>query len=237
MDKKVIISRAAIKRYLGLGYKISNTDWLPEAWVKLYDADHVIDECGKIYEISNVTNDWGDYFVVEAPTKENRIYREYDAAWINRVHELFCEELNKKKVISKLYGRSCNCMMVIDLMTAKVGLAKCHPDDTFNPKMGEAIAYARLRGMTPKYAPAGTRLERLRGGVINWNDRKWWIMPYLEPNKKECTLISIAGPTLTNGHMPYTLSLTLPLDTIIPESDIVLAPSQIYSDIISSDVK
>lgn len=33
-----------------------------------------------------------------------------------------------------------------DLKTGKSGVARCHPEDTYNPIVGRAIAYARCRG-------------------------------------------------------------------------------------------
>lgn len=238
MGKKYI-PRSEIKNYLRKGYSIGNSKWVEGAYVYLYnrDTDTVMDEKGRTYAVSNISNDFGDYFIVSAPETERKY--EYDKAWISRVYKIACQEAKDGKVRHQLFGKDSNGIMAIDLITGKAAITKCHPDDDFSVITGTALAYARLRGMTPKYVKQSTKIRYLRGGIIKYKTREYWVIPTIyQFNGEMFVRLTLSYPT--NNEAPkktndeygsYSYIRYLPLNTEIPNSDIVLAPSEVYKDI------
>ena len=82
----------------------------------------------------------------------------------------------------------------------KVGIAKCHPDDEFNPFIGTAIAYARMRGLEVPKVTIYKKLSEMKNGenfvdmfgdtfryvakdknvfvVWSYKNKKYWSMPF-----------------------------------------------------------
>lgn len=69
----------------------------------------------------------------------------------------------------------------VDLETGKSGVARCHPEDIFNPIIGRAIAYARCRGYEiPKWTTYKTMEEMTNGEKFKLNGKIYTFIGYLK---------------------------------------------------------
>ena len=65
-----------------------------------------------------------------------------------------CKEASKNcdRFFITTANNSLRFAVCVDLKTGRSGVARCHPEDIFNPVVGKAIAYARCRGYAiPKW--------------------------------------------------------------------------------------
>ena len=67
-----------------------------------------------------------------------------------------------------------NVVICID-RNHKVGIAKCHPDDEFNPYIGTAIAYARMRGIKVPKVTICKKLSEMKNGDIFYYDKERYV--------------------------------------------------------------
>lgn len=85
--------------------------------------------------------------------------------------EQFDEWVEKmvEKYKSEKFWSACETRTVKDVVICvdrnhKVGIAKCHPDDEFNPFIGTAIAYARMRGLEVPKVIIYKKLSEMKNG-------------------------------------------------------------------------
>lgn len=76
-----------------------------------------------------------------------------------------------EKYKSEKFWSACETRTVKDVVICvdrnhKVGIAKCHPDDEFNPFIGTAIAYARMRGIEVPKVTIYKKLSEMKNGEI-----------------------------------------------------------------------
>ena len=68
-----------------------------------------------------------------------------------------------------------------DLKTGKSGVARCHPEDTYNPIVGRAIAYARCRGYEiPKWTTYKAIGEMKNGERFKHNGKIYTFIGYFK---------------------------------------------------------
>lgn len=84
-----------------------------------------------------------------------------------------------RKAKNEQLSNDCEMRTVKDVIICvdrnrNVGIAKCHPDDEFNPLIGRAIAYARCKGIE---VPKVTNCKRL-SEMVNGDTFKMKISGY-----------------------------------------------------------
>ena len=121
--------------------------------------------------------------------------RQFDE-WVEKMVE---------KYKSEKFWSACETRTVKDVVICvdrnhNVGIAKCHPDDEFNPFIGTAIAYARMRGFEVPKVTIYKKLSEMKNGerfvdvvgdtfryvakdrdvfvVWSYEDKKYWAMPF-----------------------------------------------------------
>ena len=91
--------------------------------------------------------------------------------WVEKMVERYKNE--------KLFNH-CDTRIIKDVIICvdcnhKVGIAKCHPDDEFNPFIGTAIAYARMRGIKVPKVTTYKKLSEMKNGDIFYYDKERYV--------------------------------------------------------------
>ena len=80
--------------------------------------------------------------------------------------EKMVEKYKSEKFWSACETRTVKNVVICVDRNHKIGIAKCHPDDEFNPFIGTAIAYARMRGFEVPKVTNYKRLSQMVNGDI-----------------------------------------------------------------------
>ena len=89
------------------------------------------------------------------------VSREDFNEWAQKMKEDFVCNYQRYRSIAE--GRM---IIVVDKKNGKVGIARCHPDDEFNTRIGLAIAYARVRGIDIPNVGEWVATKNLKNGDV-----------------------------------------------------------------------
>lgn len=91
--------------------------------------------------------------------------------WVKKM----VEEYKSEKFWSACETRTVKDVVICVDCNHKVGIAKCHPDDEFNPFIGMAIAYARMRGYKVPKITVYKKLSEMKNGEKFYYDKEKYI--------------------------------------------------------------
>lgn len=225
------------RKLLKFGYKLTRKSWQncygPNSWIRYVDSGVVIDEKHCKYSTDSVMEGLNDWIIYDSPKPHTSIDSdtcndnsdaksnsnlEYDPEWLKKIFEFCRAEEYKGRIKCSLFGKDKNGVVVIDLISGNAAIAKCHPDDDFNIETGCAIAYARLRGMTPKLIPAGRPIKELVGAKVCYKGHYYRVIKGLR-EIDGYYLVNTNLTTLIRNEL-YALIKKIPANTIIPNKDI-----------------
>ena len=83
------------------------------------------------------------------------------ANWVDEMYEKFCCDNN---VQATFFDEQITTAIVYHFKKRKIGVARCHPDDTFNREVGIAIAYARCKGFKVPKISTYKKLSEMKNG-------------------------------------------------------------------------
>ena len=98
--------------------------------------------------------------------------------WVERMIKQYDKD---NDILIRLFGST--TYIAYDFKTQRTSIARCHPKDIFNSKIGTAIAYARVRGLeVPKIETYKMLCEMKNGDVFHGMTGKKFM--YIERNRK-----------------------------------------------------
>ena len=110
--------------------------------------------------------------------------------------------------------------IAVDEETGKIAKSFCNPSDDYNPLIGRAIAYARLRGIEIPPMEKPLTVEECVGKVVTINKVEYYVTPISQgrwrigkylPDKFLC--IRISKPYIIKDFSCFTINANIKVDS------------------------